>query len=104
MVLKIKSKVGFHPISFFFSFKESNPNFFGLHGCYDLLLWICSLHFVVEAIKPTCVLKSLEGLHYADNWYFKLTLLQNGTTEEVKNIVRTLNEAQVPGNDLVGES
>jgi len=33
-----------------------------------------------------------------------LILLQNGTTEEVKKIVGTLNEAQVPGEDVVGES
>lgn len=31
-------------------------------------------------------------------------MLQNGTTEEVKKIVTTLNEAQVPGEDVVGES
>jgi len=33
-----------------------------------------------------------------------LILLQNGTTEEVKKIVTTLNEAKVPGEDVVGES
>jgi len=36
--------------------------------------------------------------------FFGLILLQNGTTEEVKKIVGTLNEAQVPGEDVVGES
>ena len=30
--------------------------------------------------------------------------MQNGTTEEVKKIVTTLNEAKVPGEDVVGES
>jgi len=29
--------------------------------------------------------------------------LQNGTTEEVKKIVTTLNEAKIPGDDVVGE-
>jgi hypothetical protein len=32
-----------------------------------------------------------------------LILLQNGTTDQVKKIVTTLNEAQVPGEDVVGE-
>lgn len=29
-------------------------------------------------------------------------MLQNGTTEEVKKIVTTLNEAEVPSEDVVG--
>lgn len=29
--------------------------------------------------------------------------LQNGTTEEVKKIVTTLNETEVPSEDVVGE-
>lgn len=32
-----------------------------------------------------------------------LILLQNGTPEEVKKIVTTLNEAEVPSEDVVGE-
>lgn len=31
-----------------------------------------------------------------------IIILQNGTTEEVKKIVTTLNEAQVPSGDVVG--
>lgn len=32
-----------------------------------------------------------------------LTLLQNGTREEVKGIVAFLNEAEVPPEDVVGK-
>lgn len=31
-----------------------------------------------------------------------LIVLQNGTIEEVKKIVTTLNEAEVPSEDVVG--
>ena len=34
---------------------------------------------------------------------FELICLQNGTTEEVKKIVATLNEAEVPSEDVVGK-
>lgn len=34
----------------------------------------------------------------------QLICVQNGTTEEVKKIVATLNEGQVPSQDVVGES
>lgn len=41
---------------------------------------------------------------HVSNWWFELSFLQNGTTEQVKKIVGTLNEAKVPGEDIVGES
>lgn len=43
-------------------------------------------------------------MHHRRNYCFELVLLQNGTKEEVKKIVGTLNEAKVPGKDVVGES
>lgn len=33
----------------------------------------------------------------------QLMYMQNGTTEEVKKIVATLNEGQVPSQDVVGK-
>lgn len=37
------------------------------------------------------------------NHLWALILVQNGTGEEVKKIVTTLNEAEVPSEDVVGE-
>lgn len=34
----------------------------------------------------------------------QFSCVQNGTTEEVKKIVATLNEGQVPSHDVVGKS
>ena len=37
------------------------------------------------------------------NWWFNFFWMQTGTTEEVKKIVSTLNDAQVPSSDVVGK-
>jgi len=68
-------------------------------------LWNCSFFFLFCCVD--CIYYIYRLYISGDSYwllFFGLILLQNGTTEEVKKIVGTLNEAQVPGEDVVGES